>query len=83
MRRKRTSFGWQDEKLYCPQRSSDISTALRVRCSQRVTWNCTSAIESGRTTDPSLLDAYRILGRLRHEIEQLPDQVSGELFARV
>lgn len=42
-----------------------------------------STIESGRTTDPSLLDAYRILARLRREIEELPDQVSGELFARV
>jgi hypothetical protein len=41
-----------------------------------------SAVESGRTTDPSLLDAYRILARLRREIEQLPNRITPEMFSR-
>ena len=40
-----------------------------------------SAVESGRTTDPSLLDAYRILARLRREVEQLPDRITPRLFS--
>ena len=42
-----------------------------------------SAVESGRTTDPSLLDAYRILTRLRREIEQLPNKISSQLFSEL
>jgi energy-coupling factor transporter ATP-binding protein EcfA2 len=42
-----------------------------------------SAVESARTTDPSLLDAYRILASLRREIEQLPSRVSPQLFFEV
>ena len=41
-----------------------------------------SAVESGRTTDPSLLEAQGIVARLRGQIEQIPDLVTTEWFVR-